>query len=271
MIDAIVGWIAPLLFVGAVIWLLMSSGRLWRKYSAGIVTVFEHEAGLRYERGRFTGVLSAGRYPTWPSLVTIEKVDLREQTFDVPGQEILTSDAMPLRVSATIMWRIVDPARYKQASSAPVLHIYAVVQVLLRRRISELTLDALLADRAVIDRDFAAAIGAELASFGIEITKAAVKDLNLFGAAKQAFADLWKAQKEGQAALERARGEQASLRALANAARMLKGNPELMNLRLLQALGGKPGQAPPTIVLGGGGGLLPIAPGVDEPAGDAGA
>ena len=86
----------------------------------------------------------------------------------------------------------------------------------------------------------------------------------LSGPARQAFADIWKAQKEGQAALERARAEQASLRSLANAARMLKGNPELMNLRLLQTLSGGPGKSAPTVVLGGAGGLLPVSPGAAE-------
>jgi len=53
---------------------------------------------------------------------------------------------------------------------------------------------------------------------------------------KRAFSEVLKAKQEGQAALERARGESAALRNLANAARVLDGNPALMNLRLMQSL-----------------------------------
>jgi regulator of protease activity HflC (stomatin/prohibitin superfamily) len=56
------------------------------------------------------------------------------------------------------------------------------------------------------------------------------------GALKEMFAQVAKAKQEGQAALERARGEAASLRSLANAAKMLETNPKLMNLRLLQTI-----------------------------------
>ena len=64
--------------------------------------------------------------------------------------------------------------------------------------------------------------------------------------------------------VERARAEQASLRSLANSARMLKGNPELMNLRLLQALNGGPGKPAPTVVLGGAQGLMPVSSATEE-------
>jgi len=58
---------------------------------------------------------------------------------------------------------------------------------------------------------------------------------------------LFKARKEGEAALERARGETAALRSLANAARMLQDNPQLMQLRMLQAMGESAGN---TLVVG---------------------
>jgi hypothetical protein len=53
---------------------------------------------------------------------------------------------------------------------------------------------------------------------------------------KAAFGEVPRARAEGRAALERARGESAALRNLANAARLIDANPALMNLRLLQAI-----------------------------------
>ena len=77
------------------------------------------------------------------------------------------------------------------------------------------------------------------------------------GELKRAFADVLKAKQEGQAALERARGESASLRNLANAARVLEGNPALMNLRLMQSLSAAQ-NAGNTLVVGMPGGFVPL-------------
>jgi regulator of protease activity HflC (stomatin/prohibitin superfamily) len=139
--------------------------------------------------------------------------------------------------------------------------MYEDIQLELRRRTAAVALDELMADREKVMSGFTAAIAEGVRKMGIELASVDLRDLSLAGPAKQAFADIWKAQKDGQAALERARGEQASLRSLANAARMLKGNPELMNLRLLQALAGGPGKPAPTVVLGGGAGLFPVSSG----------
>ena len=80
---------------------------------------------------------------------------------------------------------------------------------------------------------------------------------DLGGLRLHARQELLKAKQEGQAALERARGESASLRNLANAARVLEGNPALMNLRLMQALSAAQ-NAGSTLVLGMPGGFVPL-------------
>lgn len=73
-----------------------------------------------------------------------------------------------------------------------------------------------------------------------------------------------KAKQEGQAALERARGERAALRNLANAARVLEGNPALMNLRLMQSLATAQ-NAGNTLVVGMPGGFVPLKLGTKSP------
>jgi regulator of protease activity HflC (stomatin/prohibitin superfamily) len=75
------------------------------------------------------------------------------------------------------------------------------------------------------------------------------------GEMKKAFAQVVKAQKEGQAALERARGETAALRSLANAARVMDDNPNLLQLRALQALADSSGN---TLVFGLPNGAVPL-------------
>src|SRR5213078_2426471 len=79
-------------------------------------------------------------------------------------------------------------------------------------------------------------VSLEAAKIGINVLAVEVKDVMFPADLKRAFGEVLKAKQEGQAALERARGESAALRNLANAARVLEGNPALMNLRLMQSL-----------------------------------
>ena len=91
-------------------------------------------------------------------------------------------------------------------------------------------------------------------------TDGAVTNIRRLSAEEKAAADradVLKAKQEGQAALERARGESASLRNLANAARVLEGNPALMNLRLLQSLTAAQNSGN-TLVLGVPCGFVPL-------------
>jgi len=98
----------------------------------------------------------------------------------------------------------------------------------------------------------------ESAKLGVSVLAIEVKDVMLPADLKRAFADVLKAKQEGQAALERARGESASLRNLANAARVLEGNPALMNLRLMQSLAATQNGGGNTLVLGVPGGFVPL-------------
>lgn len=239
----------------ALLWLR----EVWRRWRLGLVTVYDTEAGLKIVKGKMVGVLQPGRYATWPGTVEIERVDLREQTVAVSGQEMLTADSLSIRAGLLVTFWINDPARQRLATATPHSHLYQAAQIVLRQRIAAKPLDDVLKDRAALDTGFVEDLQPQAAAIGCTVTQARVLDVSLTGPAKQAFADLWKAQKEGLAALERARGEVASLRALANAARMLKGNPELMNLRVLQAASAKPGAPSPTIILGGAGGIVPVS------------
>lgn len=254
--DTLSGLLAVAI-IAFVLWAVF--GGALKKRRDGMITVFDHEVGLRYESGRLTGTLAPGRYPTWPAHVIIERVDMREQSLTVSGQEVLSQDNLPVRVSALVRWKIADAAAWKRGAANVTLRIYEAAQIVLRRRVGAMALDALLTDRGKLDDGFAEEMMQEIGALGVAILGGGVRDLALAGTAKQAYADLWRAEKEGLAALERARGEHAALRTLANAARMLKGNPELMNLRVLAALAGGPGKTAPSVILGGAPGLVPVS------------
>jgi hypothetical protein len=125
----------------------------------------------------------------------------------------------------------------------------------LREIVGKEKIDTLIENRAGIGPKLMDLTSGKASEFGLKLLSADVKDIMFPGEMKKAFSQVVKAQKEGQAALERARGETAALRNLANAARTMDDNPNLLQLRALQALTDSSGN---TLVFGLPG-SIPIA------------
>ncbi|HEX6105857.1 MAG TPA: slipin family protein [Gemmatimonadales bacterium] len=210
-------------------------------------TVFEFERGLRFSRGRFTGVLGPGIYRHLAPYTRIQKVDIRPTQVAVAGQEVLSADGVAVKASVAVTSRVADPERAVLGTAHYPTAVYTEVQLVLRGVVAALPVEELLARRAELSGRLKAAAAERLAAIGIELQEAAIRDLTFPGELKKIFSQVVKARQEGLAALEKARGETAALRNLANAAQLMQRSPELMQLRLLQVLGQQPGN---TIVLG---------------------
>jgi len=122
-------------------------------------------------------------------------------------------------------------------------------------------IDTLIENRAGFSSKLTELTSAKATEFGLKLTSADIKDIMFPGEMKKAFAQVVKAQKDGQAALEKARGETAALRSLANAARMMDDNPNLLQLRALQAFADSGGN---TLVLGLPNGSIPVVKRVEK-------
>lgn len=229
------------------------------------VTVLEHERALRYDRGRFTGVLGPGRYRR-SRRIHLHVVDVRPQVLTIGGQEVLTADGLSVKVSLAVVHAIEDPDRaVNHAGFDHTAALYVRLQLALRRLVAELSLDDLLRDRTDVGARLLADGSPVAEELGLRLDAVDVKDVMLPGELKRAFAQVAIARQEGLAALERARGETAALRSLANAADAVERSPGLLQLRLLQQLGMSSGH---TVVLTIGDGTAPIVvrPPDDAPA-----
>ena len=199
------------------------------------ITVFEHEYAVRFDRGILTKLLSPGVFWIFTSLSTIKKLDARPQILTVPGQEVLSSDGVTLKVSVVVEYRIVDPKKAIMETSDYVKVLYSKVQTALRMFIGTKTIEDVLQSRVEISDSLRSAVSGDIEAVGLELNDIAVKDIMFPGLLKVAFSKTARAKHDAQAALEKARGEAASLRKLANAARILDENPNLFQLRLLQS------------------------------------
>ena len=225
----------------------------------------EGYAGLLYHRGKFVEVLGAGRHIRWGRHYTVDAQDVRKAALLVAGQDVLTADNVGLKVSLLVSYQVTSPVQAAHETQNWQGDLYNVAQLALRTVVSGVAVEALLNQCLEIGAQLLARAQPEAANIGINVNAVEVKDVMFPADLKRAFADVLKAKQEGQAALERARGESAALRNLANAARVLEGNPALMNLRLMQSLSAAQ-NAGNTLVLGVPGGFVPLKNGKAGPA-----
>jgi regulator of protease activity HflC (stomatin/prohibitin superfamily) len=196
-------------------------------------TVYEHQQALLYKKGLLEKILPPGIY--WYNRLTTshQVMDMRSLWLTIPGQEILTKDNAPVKISLVANYRITDPLKAAALQSYQE-DLYILLQLALREHVSQLTLEELLQERTLTD-GLIEAINLRLAEAGLTLLDIRAKDIMLSGELKKAYGEILKAKQQGLAALERARGETAALRNLANAAKLLEDNPLLFKLRLLQS------------------------------------
>ncbi len=231
----VLGFLAAL--IGALLALLLSAR----------VTVFEYQRGLLYRKGRFVSVLMPGRYLIYKPAASIRVLDARRRFVTVPGQEVVTSDGVTVKVSLAARFEISDPAKAVNEIENYESAFYLIVQIALRSLAASTSVEELTADRADASARLSEMAGPSVAELGLNLVSVEIKDIMLPGEMRKVFAQVVKARKEGQAALELARGETAALRNLANIAGVLESHPALLQLRALQQLAASQS---PTLVMG---------------------
>jgi len=220
------------------------------------ITVFEYERGLRFVSGKLRDELEPGRYRYLKGRTFIRTFDLRSSQMALSGQEILSKDGVAVKFSLSVTYRIVNPRTAMMAVHDFAGTLHTELQLALRAVVSTADIEALLAGRGDVGPQILALSQPAAERLGIVLEQVAVRDMTLPGELKKLFTQVVKARQEGLATLERARGETAALRNLANAASMVERSPQLLQLRALQVA---EQQQSATFVFGVPGGT-PIAP-----------
>jgi regulator of protease activity HflC (stomatin/prohibitin superfamily) len=219
------------------------------------VTVYEYQKGLKYTKGRYSTTLNAGQYWIISTFSSVVPVDIRPQFVTIQGQDVLSADGVTLKVSLAAEFQVADPNVAINKNANFQNSLYLTLQMAVREIVGKEKIDTVIENRAGFSAKLAELTSGKAAEYGLKLISADIKDIMFPGEMKKAFSQLVKAQKDGQAALEKARGETAALRSLANAARMMDDNPNLLQLRALQALENSSGN---TIVLGVANGAIPV-------------
>lgn len=202
------------------------------------LTVPAESAGLIFVDGKLTRVLDAGATAFWnlQKNVAAEVIDLRVQSIEVSGQELLTRDKVSLRVNLGASVRVTDPVAARTKVSKYADYLYRELQFGLRQAISSKTLDELLGDKASLDADIFGYVRGRVAALGLEVIGVGVKDVILPGEMKNILNSVVQAEKSAQANVIRRREEANATRSLLNTAKLLEESPMLMRLKELETL-----------------------------------
>ena len=205
---------------------------------AVVLDVPAESAGLVFIDNQLVQVVDAGSYAFWnfQKNVMAEVVELRVQSMEVSGQELLTRDKVSLRVNLAASMRVTDPVAARTRVAKYGDHLYRERQYGLRKAVAARTLDELLGDKATLDAEIFAYVRGRVQELGIEVLGVGIKDVILPGEMREILNGVVQAEKQAQANVIRRREEANATRSLLNTAKLVEGSPVLMRLKELEAL-----------------------------------
>jgi regulator of protease activity HflC (stomatin/prohibitin superfamily) len=217
-------WLIPIL--AFVFFIIPSTIRILREYERGVI----------FRLGKLVGAKGPGLIFLIPFVDRMVKVDLRTVTTDVPKQEMMTRDNVPVAVDAVVYFKVMDPEaaivkieNYLKASSL-------IAQTTLRSVIGQAELDELLSQREKINIQLQEIIDRQTDAWGVKVSAVEVKDVVLPDTMKRAMAGQAEAERQRRARIINAEAEFQAAEKLVQAAAMIADQPIALQLRFLQTM-----------------------------------
>ena len=194
----------------------------------------EYERGVIFRLGRFAGIRGPGLFLIIPIIDKMIKMDLRILTLDVPAQEVITKDNIPIKVDAVLYFKISDPGKATIEVENYMMATSQNSQTSLRGVVGASTLDELLAEREKINRKLHDIIDRATDPWGIKVTAVEVKHVEIPEAMQRAIAKQAEAERMKRAKIILADGEYLAAQKLKEAGEILSADP--ITLRYLETL-----------------------------------
>jgi regulator of protease activity HflC (stomatin/prohibitin superfamily) len=211
---------------------------------AAIKVAREYERGVIFRLGRLLpNPKGPGLFLLIPVVDRMVKVDLRTITLNVPPQEVITKDNVPVRVNAVAYFRIVDPKAAIVQIENFMVATSQIAQTTLRSVLGQHQLDELLSERDKINSILQEIIDEATAPWGIKVSIVEVKDVEIPTGMQRAMARQAEAERERRAKIISSEGEYQAAERLKDAAVTIGDHPVALQLRYLQTLlelGGSP-------------------------------
>lgn len=201
-----------------------------------IKQVDQFEKGVMFTRGKFVGIQQPGWIFYFPLFQRIQVVDIRTRAVDVPYQEAITRDNIPVRINAVVYYSVKDVSRAVLEVMDYADAISQLAQTTMRNSIGERELDELLQNRAQIAEQIKIELDGKTDKWGIDVSALELKDVVIPEELKRTISKEAEAEREKRAVIIKAQGDKEAAKNLSEAARTLAQTPGALHLRTLQAI-----------------------------------
>jgi regulator of protease activity HflC (stomatin/prohibitin superfamily) len=198
--------------------------------------LYEYERGVVFTLGKYAGMREPGLTLVIPILQMMEKVDMRIKTAEIPRQEVMTKDNIPMLVNAVVYFKVIQPedAIIKIEDYAFAIRQYT--QAALRDVIGNSEMDFVLTEREQIAESIKEIVDSETDGWGIDVESIKIQELELPAEMKRAMAQQAEAERERRAVIIASQGELEASKRLQEAAETMARSPGAMHLRTLQTI-----------------------------------
>lgn len=205
-------------------------------FAASVRIIYQYERGVVFTLGKFSGIKGPGLNILIPFIQTMRKVDVRIKTVDIPKQEVMTKDNVPVMVNAVVYFKVMNPETVILKMEDYLYAVSQYAQTALRDVIGNSDLDFVLTEREKVADAIKALVDKETEEWGVDITSIKIQDIELPADMKRAMARQAEAERERRATVIMSEGELAASGNLSDAAKKLSGTPGALHLRTLQTL-----------------------------------
>lgn len=203
---------------------------------SGIRMIKEYERVVIFRLGRFSSIKGPGMFWIIPYFDKSVTVDLRTKVIDIPRQEAITKDNIPLIVNAAVFYSVNDPAKAIIRVESYQYAVSQISQTTLRSVIGQVDMDSLLTHRDKINSKLLSLLDEASDAWGVDVSKVELKDVELPENMKRAFAKQAESERERRSRVILAEGELQAAEKLAMAAELMSKTPGGITLRLLQTI-----------------------------------
>lgn len=203
---------------------------------ACIRQVNQYERGVIFTMGKFSRMWEPGWHILIPVFQRLIKVDVRVKAVDVPNQEAITKDNIPISINAVIYFRVADAGKSVIEVEDFLYAVSQLAQTTMRNAVGEVDLNQLLQAKQKVSESIKLSVDRVSEAWGVDVQSVELKDIVLPESLKRTIAKVAEAQREKQAVIINSEGELAAAQNVASAAETLAKVPGALHLRTLQSI-----------------------------------
>lgn len=214
-----------------------------------IRVIRQWETGVRFRLGRYKDTLQPGLNFIIPVFDSIQRVDMRILTIDIPGQQVITKDNVPVKINGVVYFKVMDSATAIIKVQDYVYAVSQYAQTALRDVVGGMSLDQVLGEREQIGKDIEKIVESASKNWGIEVTDIKLQDIDMPEDLKRLMSRQASSEREKRATIIKAEGDRIAAENLAKAAIVMAKSPGAMQLRTLQTIDGLGPTASNTVIM----------------------